>query len=124
VDATEIKVTTLLVTGAADLNGDVYVDGSINVRGSVIGSGPYIDTSDSRFKTNITKIENALDIVNKMNGVPYFPFPSLPTSFLPIPSLSTFPPLTLFCSVSSLCHSPLSLSLTLAFIPLSLSGDL
>jgi cytoskeletal protein CcmA (bactofilin family) len=69
VDATEVKSASLLVTGTTDLNGDVYVDGSINVRGSVIGSGPYIDTSDSRFKTNITQIKNALEIVKKMNGV-------------------------------------------------------
>lgn len=51
------------------MNGDVYVDGSINVRGSVIGSGPYIDTSDARFKTNITTINDALNIVTKLNGV-------------------------------------------------------
>jgi len=84
IDATEVKSSTLVITGTTDLNGDVYVDGSINVRGSVIGSGPYIDTSDSRFKTNITHIENALEIVTKMNGVRTVPFLSLCHSLLTI----------------------------------------
>lgn len=69
IDAKEIKSMNLVVVGTSDLNGNVYVDGSITVRGSVIGSGPYIDTSDSRFKTNITQITNALDIVKQMTGV-------------------------------------------------------
>jgi hypothetical protein len=77
VDAKEIKTVNLIVSGTSDMSGDVYVDGSINVRGSVIGSGPYIDTSDSRFKTNITPIEHALDLVTKMSGVRIRPHPLL-----------------------------------------------
>lgn len=71
IDSKEVKTNTLVVTGTSDMNGDVYVDGSINVRGSVIGSGPYIDTSDIRFKTNITTINNALNLVKELTGVTY-----------------------------------------------------
>ena len=69
IDSKEIKTNTLIVTGTSDMNGDVYVDGSINVRGSVIGSGPYIDTSDARFKTNVLTINDALKLVQELNGV-------------------------------------------------------
>ena len=69
IDSKEIKTNTLIVTGTSDMNGDVYVDGSINVRGSVIGSGPYIDTSDARFKTNVITINDALKLVKELNGV-------------------------------------------------------
>ena len=69
ISAADIKTNTLSVSGVAELGSDAFVDGSVNVRGSVIGSGPYIDSSDKRFKTNITTIESALDKVMRLEGV-------------------------------------------------------
>ena len=69
ISAGDIKTNILSVSGVAELGGDVFVDGSVNVRGSVIGSGPYIDSSDKRFKTNITTINSAIDKVMQLEGV-------------------------------------------------------
>ncbi len=45
---------------------DVFIDGSLSVGGSVLGSGPYVDVSDARLKKNILSISND-DIVEKLN---------------------------------------------------------
>ena len=64
-------VTTQLLTvrGQAEFLSDVVIDGSVTVHGTVIGSGPYVDSSDVRFKTNITQLQGALKIVGKLKGV-------------------------------------------------------
>lgn len=45
---------------------DAFIDGSLSVGGSVLGSGPYVDVSDARLKKNIHLIPNH-DIMKKMN---------------------------------------------------------
>ncbi len=52
---------------------------SLAVYGSVSGSGPYIDISDRRMKTNITKVTNALEIIDQLQAVSqaYYPYLSL-----------------------------------------------
>jgi len=70
------------VNGMTDLIGATYVEGSLNVHGSVVGSGPYMDSSDIRFKTNIKNITglDALTAVIQLRPVVYdhitdqFPF--------------------------------------------------
>lgn len=71
IDASSIKTGALSVKGPSDFSDDIFVEGSITVRGTVMGSGPYVDSSDVRFKKNITSITNALDIVCDMGGVSY-----------------------------------------------------
>jgi hypothetical protein len=55
-DVAELTTTTLTVKDFGDFRGDVIVGGSVNVRGSVIGRGPYVDSSDRRLKTNIAPL--------------------------------------------------------------------
>ena len=45
--------------------------GALSVHGSVMGSGPYMDSSDRRFKYDIEPLDGAhsLDVVNKLSGV-------------------------------------------------------
>lgn len=69
VNAKNVKTATMSVSGSAEFGSDVFVDGSVNVRGTVIGSGPYIDSSDKRFKSNVTRLTNALEQVMAMTGV-------------------------------------------------------
>jgi hypothetical protein len=57
-------VAILEVHGKSDLLGDTYIEGSMTVRGTVIGSGPYIDSSDRRLKTNIQPLD-ASDTLTK-----------------------------------------------------------
>jgi len=40
-----------------DSRGDAYVGGSLIVAGAVVGSGPYVDSSDARKKTNVRQID-------------------------------------------------------------------
>jgi len=69
----------LSVSGETELGsglqvvGETYLDGSLTVSGSVLGSGPYVDVSDKRFKKNIKRMDSA-SILNKLcqvNGVSY-----------------------------------------------------
>ncbi len=79
-----VMITTnkFQVNGMTDLIGATYIEGSLNVHGSVVGSGPYMDSSDVRFKTNITNItsQDALIVVDQLRPVSYshkideFPF--------------------------------------------------
>ena len=70
------------VDAMTDLIGATYIEGSLNVHGSVVGSGPYMDSSDIRFKTNITNItsQDALSVIDQLRPVSYnhrtdeFPF--------------------------------------------------
>ena len=63
---TELKAG-LTVTGVT------YMDGSLTVSGSVLGSGPYVDISDIRFKRNIVPMESVdiLDRILCLEGVSY-----------------------------------------------------
>lgn len=67
-DAASISTQSLSVKGSADFSADIFVDGSVTVRGTVMGSGPYVDSSDIRFKRNISPITNALDKVCAIGG--------------------------------------------------------
>ena len=49
----ELTSNSLVVKGKSELHDDLFVDGTVTVRGSVIGSGPYMDSSDPRFKLQI-----------------------------------------------------------------------
>ncbi len=51
--------------------GEVTFDGDIRVFGSVAGSGPYVDSSDRRFKKNIEVLsgERALQMVGRLQAV-------------------------------------------------------
>ena len=40
---------------------DTYVEGSLHVAGNVMGSGPYLDSSDSRFKVDVRPLDEAAD---------------------------------------------------------------
>ena len=70
---------TLNVKGDVDMgsglhvSGDTFMDGSLTVSGSVLGSGPYVDVSDRRFKRNIKKIESAdaLQKILQLDAVSY-----------------------------------------------------
>mmetsp|Transcript_15012 Transcript_15012/g.51970 ORF Transcript_15012/g.51970 Transcript_15012/m.51970 type:complete len:620 (-) Transcript_15012:43-1902(-) len=50
----------LVVRGDVDAKGDGFFGGSVVVSGTVMGSGAYIDSSDARFKTNLTAIDPEL----------------------------------------------------------------
>ena len=72
-------VESLSTSGNTDLGaglhvaGEAFIDGSLTVSGSVLGSGPYVDVSDRRFKRNVEKIEStdALDKILQLEGVSY-----------------------------------------------------
>ena len=49
----ELTSNSLVVKGKSELHDDLFVDGTVTVRGSVIGSGPYMDSSDPRFKLQV-----------------------------------------------------------------------
>ena len=61
----------LHVNGTADFASSVFMERSLTVQGTVVGSGPYIDSSDSRFKKNVEPLESALDKVARLEGVTY-----------------------------------------------------
>ncbi len=71
------EVVKLEVTGSVDVKGDLNVggetsmDGSLVVGGSVLGSGPYIDASDSRFKKDVHQLSDALGRISNLRGVSY-----------------------------------------------------
>jgi len=67
-DATSIKTKSLSVNGPADFSKDVFVEGSMTVGGTVMASGPYVDSSDARFKKNVAPITNALEKVCSIGG--------------------------------------------------------
>jgi hypothetical protein len=70
-DATSIKTKSLSVKGPADFSADVFVEGSMTVGGTVMASGPYVDSSDARFKRNVSPITDALDKVCVLGGSYY-----------------------------------------------------
>jgi hypothetical protein len=68
--AVEVETGTLSVTrGTAHFAAGVDVDGTLEVRGHVIGSGPYHDSSDVRFKKNVEPVTRALELIKALNAV-------------------------------------------------------
>ena len=73
------KIEDLTVLGNVECNSslivreDVLIDGSLTVGGSVLGSGPYVDVSDSRLKTNINTIgkNDIMDKFQHLQAVSY-----------------------------------------------------
>ena len=55
----ELTSNNLIVKGKSEMYDDLFVDGSVTVRGSVIGSGPYMDSSDPRFKLQVEQYPSA-----------------------------------------------------------------
>ncbi len=47
----------------------MVIDGSVTVHGTVVGSGPYVDSSDARLKRDVRSITGALDTVQQLRGV-------------------------------------------------------
>ena len=52
-DGTFSAPARVVVGGALDVSGDAFLGGSLVVSGSVMGSGAYVDSSDSRFKRDL-----------------------------------------------------------------------
>ncbi len=67
----ELRSNTLAVTADTELHGDVFIHSSLTVQGTVVGSGPYVDSSDARFKKNVIPLKQSLDKVCALNGVSY-----------------------------------------------------
>ena len=62
---------SLEVSSDAEFSGDVFMEKGLTVQGTVVGSGPYVDSSDERFKKNIQDLNGALGKVIKLRGVTY-----------------------------------------------------
>ena len=79
VGGTVDELKKLSVAGETELGmglqviGESYLDGSLTVSGSVLGSGPYVDVSDKRFKKNIERMDSVqvLDKICQLDGVSY-----------------------------------------------------
>lgn len=67
--AESVNTGRLEVTGAVEIAGHTYIGSSLNVHGSVVGSGPYMDSSDSRFKIGVKKVKGALQKVLALDAV-------------------------------------------------------
>jgi hypothetical protein len=68
-NAASVTTAALTVRDTAEFLSDVVIDGSVTVHGPVVGSGPYVDSSDARFKKDVANITDALDTVTKLRGV-------------------------------------------------------
>jgi hypothetical protein len=57
------------------MDGDVFVHGLVTVSGSVFASGPYVDMSDARVKSDVQSLSSAsvssLEQISKLRGVSY-----------------------------------------------------
>ncbi|KAF0693053.1 Aste57867_15948 [Aphanomyces stellatus] len=77
-----INMSALLleVTGEMYVESNAYVGGGLVVDGQVMGSGSYVDSSDARFKTNISTIPHAVDTLQQLRGVEFdFDVAAFPT---------------------------------------------
>ena len=56
-----------------EVTGETYLDGSLTVSGSVLGSGPYVDVSDKRLKKNVERMNSPdmLERIRQLDGVSY-----------------------------------------------------
>ncbi len=70
-DATSIVTNELTVKQVASFQSPVTILSSLAVYGTVSGAGPYIDTSDRRFKQNIRPVTHALDLIEQLQAVRY-----------------------------------------------------
>ena len=68
-NAISVSTATLSVSEIAEFLSDVVIDGTVTVHGSVVGSGPYVDSSDARLKQDVVNITDALDAVCSLRGV-------------------------------------------------------
>ncbi|RHY30619.1 hypothetical protein DYB32_004186 [Aphanomyces invadans] len=68
-----INMSALLLEVAGDMyvESNAYVGGGLVVDGQVMGSGSYVDSSDARFKTNVTALSAALARVKQLRGYNY-----------------------------------------------------
>lgn len=71
IDAISVNTAHLVVQGRSEVQGDGMYGGTLTVRGAVVGSGPYVDSSDRRLKTNIQPLKGALDAVMGLQAVRY-----------------------------------------------------
>mgnify|MGYP001041499563 CR=1 FL=1 len=69
-NVTGANIITLGIVSATGniTGGNVLTTGDITVTGDVTAAN-FNTTSDARIKTNVRQIENAMDIVNQLNGV-------------------------------------------------------
>lgn len=67
-----LTATGLDINGAGDISGTLYVGGVLTGGSSATFTGDVTaNTSDERLKTNVRKIDNALEKVSQINGVYY-----------------------------------------------------
>jgi len=69
------RIESMAVAGDANVAGDLNVEGDVlfhsglSVAGSVLGTGPYIDVSDVRLKTNIESVGDGVDIIKALTSL-------------------------------------------------------
>lgn len=68
-DIKMLVVDSMEIKGAATIDGEAFIQGSLTVSGTVMGSGPYVDTSDGRFKEEIKDLQHPFDTVASLRGV-------------------------------------------------------
>ena len=68
-DVTLHKVKSLEVKGSTELLAETLIGGSLTVHGTVMGSGPYVDSSDVRFKKDIRPLTSVLSSMLQLRGV-------------------------------------------------------
>jgi len=66
---TLLKVDNMEIKESATIDGEAFIQGSLTVSGTVMGSGPYVDSSDGRFKENIESINSPLETIARLQGV-------------------------------------------------------
>ncbi|KDO23237.1 hypothetical protein SPRG_22275 [Saprolegnia parasitica CBS 223.65] len=66
-----LSALTLEVAGEMFVESNAFVGGWLTVDGQVMGSGSYVDSSDARFKTNVSTLVNALPRLQQLRGVTY-----------------------------------------------------
>eukprot|EP01038_Epipyxis_sp_PR26KG_P008919 gene8919-12027_t len=73
-DIPSIHTNSLVVEKVAEFGSNVNIDGQLNVQGSVVGSGPYMDSSDERLKRDIVRLEGkeALQMLDNIHGYRYY----------------------------------------------------
>ena len=71
IDSIQVNKLEVTGTGNTDIAGSVFIGGSLDVHGSVVGTGPYMDSSDIRYKSDILPIKDALKKVCALEGVSF-----------------------------------------------------
>jgi hypothetical protein len=67
-----VETVKLSVTNDVSIGGNTHIEGNLNVQGSVVGSRPYMDSSDARLKKDVEPIKNALQKLMQLDGVSCF----------------------------------------------------